>query len=191
MTRRRYVAGRHAGYRTAWASRRLAVLPPVLRRPHRARGGARSAVRAVSSSTRTRRRPPRSRGGRRGPRAPRPSGATSPTPGSGISRAGSWTRARTRSRASGGSCSRRPVSRSSRSASGDGHRQYGHEPTAPMSLNLFWTRPCRGGEPAPADDVSELRWFAPTSCLRPKSCLPQRRADSRRLARPHSLTEGG
>lgn len=39
--------------------------------------------------------------------------------------------------------------------------RYGGESTAQSTLNLIWTARVTGGEPAPADDVSELRWFAP------------------------------
>ena len=39
---------------------------------------------------------------------------------------------------------------------------YGGDSTAKRTLNLFWTaRVVGGGEPRPADDVSELGWFAP------------------------------
>jgi ADP-ribose pyrophosphatase YjhB (NUDIX family) len=38
---------------------------------------------------------------------------------------------------------------------------YGDAPEAVATLNLYWTMDVTGGEPAPADDVAELRWFAP------------------------------
>jgi len=38
--------------------------------------------------------------------------------------------------------------------------EYGGDSTAHTTLNLFWTARITGGEPAPADDVSELGWFA-------------------------------
>ena len=39
---------------------------------------------------------------------------------------------------------------------------YGDAPDAAATLNLYWTmRVVEGGEPVPADDVAELRWFAP------------------------------
>src|SRR4051794_4858587 len=38
---------------------------------------------------------------------------------------------------------------------------YGDEPDANATLNLFWTARILSGEPAAADDVSELRWFGP------------------------------
>jgi 8-oxo-dGTP diphosphatase len=38
--------------------------------------------------------------------------------------------------------------------------EYGGDSTAHTTLNLFWTARVTGGEPAPADDVSELGWFA-------------------------------
>ena len=37
--------------------------------------------------------------------------------------------------------------------------RYGGDSTAESTLNLFWTARVVGGEPRPADDVSELRWF--------------------------------
>jgi ADP-ribose pyrophosphatase YjhB (NUDIX family) len=36
---------------------------------------------------------------------------------------------------------------------------YGDAPDANATLNLFWTARAVAGEPAPADDVDELRWF--------------------------------
>lgn len=39
--------------------------------------------------------------------------------------------------------------------------QYGTDPDAPWTLNLYWTARAVGGDPAPADDVSELAWFRP------------------------------
>ncbi|HXF98611.1 MAG TPA: NUDIX domain-containing protein [Gaiellaceae bacterium] len=36
---------------------------------------------------------------------------------------------------------------------------YGDGPEAPAVLNLVWEASVVGGEPRPADDVSELRWF--------------------------------
>ena len=38
---------------------------------------------------------------------------------------------------------------------------YGEGPEAPATLNLYWTARAVAGELAPADDVTELRWFAP------------------------------
>ncbi len=37
---------------------------------------------------------------------------------------------------------------------------YGHDDDAPPILNLVWEATFGSGEPAPADDVTELRWFA-------------------------------
>ncbi|MEX2211675.1 MAG: NUDIX domain-containing protein [Gaiellaceae bacterium] len=37
---------------------------------------------------------------------------------------------------------------------------YGNDDGAPWTLNLYWTARIVSGEPEPADDVSELRWFA-------------------------------
>jgi len=37
--------------------------------------------------------------------------------------------------------------------------RYGGDSTAEATLNLYWTARVVGGEAAPADDVSELRWF--------------------------------
>lgn len=36
---------------------------------------------------------------------------------------------------------------------------YGPEPSSPSVLNLVWEARVTAGRPAPADDVSELRWF--------------------------------
>jgi NAD+ diphosphatase len=38
---------------------------------------------------------------------------------------------------------------------------YGDAPDAVSTLNLFWTARIVAGEPVAADDVAELRWFAP------------------------------
>jgi 8-oxo-dGTP pyrophosphatase MutT (NUDIX family) len=38
--------------------------------------------------------------------------------------------------------------------------RYGGDSTAEATLNMYWTARAVGGEPAPADDVDELRWFA-------------------------------
>lgn len=37
--------------------------------------------------------------------------------------------------------------------------RYGGVPGATATLNLYWTARIVSGEPTPADDVSELRWF--------------------------------
>jgi hypothetical protein len=37
--------------------------------------------------------------------------------------------------------------------------RYGGDSTAEATLNLYWAVRVVGGEAAPADDVSELRWF--------------------------------
>jgi ADP-ribose pyrophosphatase YjhB (NUDIX family) len=37
--------------------------------------------------------------------------------------------------------------------------RYGSDSTAEATLNLYWTARIVAGEPEPADDVSELRWF--------------------------------
>jgi ADP-ribose pyrophosphatase YjhB (NUDIX family) len=39
--------------------------------------------------------------------------------------------------------------------------RYGDEPGAPWTLNLFWRAAVTSGEPRAADDVDELRFFAP------------------------------
>jgi 8-oxo-dGTP diphosphatase len=39
--------------------------------------------------------------------------------------------------------------------------RYGGDSTASSTLNLFWRTRVLAGEPRPADDVAELRWFAP------------------------------
>ena len=38
---------------------------------------------------------------------------------------------------------------------------YGDGPEAPSTLTLYWTARPLSGDPEPADDVSELRWFGP------------------------------
>jgi 8-oxo-dGTP diphosphatase len=38
---------------------------------------------------------------------------------------------------------------------------YGDVDDAPATLNLYWTARVVSGDPEPADDVSELRWFRP------------------------------
>jgi 8-oxo-dGTP diphosphatase len=45
--------------------------------------------------------------------------------------------------------------------------QYGGDSTAEATLNCYWTARRIGGEPEPADDVTELRWFAPDELPRP------------------------
>jgi ADP-ribose pyrophosphatase YjhB (NUDIX family) len=37
--------------------------------------------------------------------------------------------------------------------------RYGGESTAEATLNLYWTARVVAGDPAPADDVDEIRWF--------------------------------
>jgi 8-oxo-dGTP diphosphatase len=39
--------------------------------------------------------------------------------------------------------------------------RYGGDSTAQSTMNLYWTARVVGGEARAADDVSELRWFAP------------------------------
>jgi ADP-ribose pyrophosphatase YjhB (NUDIX family) len=39
--------------------------------------------------------------------------------------------------------------------------RYGGDSTAEATLNLYWTARVLGGEARPADDVDDLRWFAP------------------------------
>jgi ADP-ribose pyrophosphatase YjhB (NUDIX family) len=39
--------------------------------------------------------------------------------------------------------------------------RYGDDEGAPATLNLYWTARVVSGDQRPADDVSELRWFAP------------------------------
>ena len=38
---------------------------------------------------------------------------------------------------------------------------YGSDDGSPWTLNLYWEARLASGDPQPADDVSELRWFAP------------------------------
>ena len=39
--------------------------------------------------------------------------------------------------------------------------RYSEDESGPSTLNLYWRARVVGGEPQAADDVSELRWFAP------------------------------
>lgn len=39
--------------------------------------------------------------------------------------------------------------------------RYGDAPEAVATMNLYWAVQVDGGEPVAADDVAELRWFAP------------------------------
>ncbi len=39
--------------------------------------------------------------------------------------------------------------------------RYSEDESGESTLNLYWTARVVGGEPEAADDVSELRWFAP------------------------------
>jgi 8-oxo-dGTP diphosphatase len=39
--------------------------------------------------------------------------------------------------------------------------RYSDDESGPATLNLYWRARVVGGDPAAADDVSELRWFAP------------------------------
>lgn len=39
--------------------------------------------------------------------------------------------------------------------------RYGDAPEAAATMNLYWAVQVNGGEPVAADDVAELRWFAP------------------------------
>lgn len=45
--------------------------------------------------------------------------------------------------------------------------RYGSESTAEATLNLYWTARIVAGDPEPADDVSELRWFDRDALPRP------------------------
>jgi ADP-ribose pyrophosphatase YjhB (NUDIX family) len=47
---------------------------------------------------------------------------------------------------------------------------YGGDSTAQSTLNLVWTARVVQGRPAPADDVSELRWFAADELPPPVEC---------------------
>jgi ADP-ribose pyrophosphatase YjhB (NUDIX family) len=48
--------------------------------------------------------------------------------------------------------------------------RYGSGPGAASTLNLLWTARVTGGEMAAADDVAELRWFAPDELPPPEQC---------------------
>ena len=48
--------------------------------------------------------------------------------------------------------------------------RYGGGDDAQATLNLIFTGRVTGGEPAAADDVAELRWFAPGELPPPEEC---------------------
>ena len=48
--------------------------------------------------------------------------------------------------------------------------RYGGGDDAIATLNLVWTVRVHGGEPEAADDVAELRWFAPDELPPPEEC---------------------
>jgi ADP-ribose pyrophosphatase YjhB (NUDIX family) len=48
--------------------------------------------------------------------------------------------------------------------------RYGEGDEAPYTLNLVWRARVSGGRPRPADDVDELRWFAPDELPPPEEC---------------------
>ncbi|HVM16465.1 MAG TPA: NUDIX domain-containing protein [Gaiellaceae bacterium] len=48
--------------------------------------------------------------------------------------------------------------------------RYGEGDDAVWTLNLVWTARVPGGEPEAADDVAELRWFAPDELPPPEAC---------------------
>jgi ADP-ribose pyrophosphatase YjhB (NUDIX family) len=47
---------------------------------------------------------------------------------------------------------------------------YGDGPAPTSVLNLVWRARIVAGEAAPADDVAELRWFAPSEVPSPEEC---------------------
>jgi len=48
--------------------------------------------------------------------------------------------------------------------------RYGGDSTAVSTMNLVWTARVLSGDPSPADDVSELRWFARDELPSPDEC---------------------
>jgi ADP-ribose pyrophosphatase YjhB (NUDIX family) len=44
--------------------------------------------------------------------------------------------------------------------------RYSEDEAGPATLNLYWKARIVEGEPVPADDVAELRWFAPAAVPR-------------------------
>jgi ADP-ribose pyrophosphatase YjhB (NUDIX family) len=46
--------------------------------------------------------------------------------------------------------------------------RYGGDSTAEPTLNLYWTARVLSGEASPADDVDDLRWFAPDELPPPR-----------------------
>ena len=75
---------------------------------------------------------------------------------------------------------------------------YGDAPDAAATLNLYWTMRVGEGEPEAADDVAELRWFAPDELPAPdelafttvKDALAAWRALPERRAGVHRLSAG-
>ena len=53
--------------------------------------------------------------------------------------------------------------------------RYGGDGSAQTTLNLYWTARIVAGTPEPADDVAELRWFAPGEIPDDKLAFPHTR----------------
>ena len=53
--------------------------------------------------------------------------------------------------------------------------RYGDDGDAHVTLNLYWTARIVEGEPEPADDVAEFRWFAPTEIPDDELAFPHTR----------------
>jgi ADP-ribose pyrophosphatase YjhB (NUDIX family) len=53
--------------------------------------------------------------------------------------------------------------------------RYGGDGSGQTTLNLYWTVRIVGGVPEPADDVAELRWFAPDEIPEEELAFPHTR----------------
>ena len=152
-------------------SERLALLPALRIRAGRTTTVTSGARHAGSFSTRNRRRPcQRSSSTTRVACCSRAE-RTILMPVSGTCSAASSRRASTRSTASGASCSRKRAWRWSRASSSA--RTWTHTERGPRLasvLNLVWEARIVAGEPSPADDVSELRWFPRDEPPPPEEC---------------------
>ncbi len=113
----------------------------------------------------------RPRDGRRGLGAPRAASSRAGHRAAGISSAASSKRAKARSRDFGGSFARRRGSKSSPATSSASSSTATATAPAPTSvLNLVWRARIVAGDPAPADDVAELRWFSLSELPPPEEC---------------------
>ena len=64
--------------------------------------------------------------------------------------------------------------------------KYGGEGSAATTLNLYWTARIVSGTPEPADDVAELRWFAPADVTEDQLAFPHTREVLSALRQQHT-----